>query len=243
MGLDLKNAMPKQIMAVRERRLGFALLLAVLLHLVVLALVKPTFRPIPHTPGSPVLEIRIAERAASIPTSPIEMPPVMEPNTTRGVRRDERLHRRPVSAPAAMVHPVPEKRSDVTPQSPVRQEAVMDAGMPDQRPGSAEPAKSRALDFSNLQEIIRRSAADGDQRDDAQRRALPLTNHTSAQLAQAIAKAFGHDQHSAIAGIDVLADGTVKVMTAYGTTYCFRENERFAQDSPVRPTEIPMTCP
>lgn len=90
----------------------------------------------------------------------------MEPSTIGKVRRNEWSQRRPVPAPVATLHPVPEKRSDVTSQSPVRQEAVIDAGMPVQRPGSAESAKARTLDFSNLQDIIRRSAAESDQRDD-----------------------------------------------------------------------------
>lgn len=236
--------MPQRMMEVSERRLGFALLLAMLLHLAVIVLVKPFPRQVARKPASAVLEVRVVERSARATPFTAETPQVMEPDASRMLRPNGTLpERKPASSRGSVLAPAPEKRPVIVSQPSEPQAVATDAGMPVERPGGAEPAKTRTLDFSNLQDIIRRSAAEGGQRDEAQRRAHLLKDHASDQLAQSIARAFGHDGHVAIAGIDLLADGTVKVTTPYGTTYCFRENERFALDSPVRPTEIPMTCP
>lgn len=236
--------MPKQIMEVGERRLGFAFLLAILLHLAVIVLVKPSLRQVTRKPASAVLEVRVVERSARVTPFTAETPQVMEPDALRMSRHNGTSpERKPASSPGRLLAPAPEKRPEIASQPSEWQPVATDAGMPVQPPGGAEPAKTRTLDFSNLQDIIRRSAAESSRRDETQHRALPLTDHAGDQLAQSIARAFGHDRHAAIEGIDFLADGTVKVTTAYGTTYCFRHDEKFAMDGPVRPIDIPMTCP
>lgn len=68
---------------------------------------------------------------------------------------------------------------------------------------------------------------------------LPLSERPSLpQLAKQLAPAAQPKP-----GTTQYADGSTKVVTAYGTVYCTQTNNHLPAIGPVDPTNLPMTCP
>jgi hypothetical protein len=51
------------------------------------------------------------------------------------------------------------------------------------------------------------------------------------------------EQGSSQPGITQYADGTIKVVTAYGTVYCTKSPQDPAKTGPIAPEGMAMTCP
>lgn len=82
-------------------------------------------------------------------------------------------------------------------------------------------------------------------KEDEKLRPTQQNNHTQLAERPILAKlaAILADSSQSRPGITQYADGTIKVVTAYGTVYCTKSPPDLAKTGPLAPEAMAMTCP